>query len=106
MDGVLKSWAVPKKPPNEAGVRRLAIPVDDHPINYASFSGAIPEGEYGAGKVIIWDKGTCDLVSVNENKIVVNINGEKLKGEYCLVKTKFRRKESWLFFKKDGGKAS
>ena len=100
MNGVLKSWAVPKKLPHEAGVRRLAVPVEDHPIDYADFSGVIPEGQYGAGEVIIWDKGSYEPVSVKENKIVVNIDGEKLKGEYCLVKTKFREKEHWLFFKK------
>lgn len=99
MDGVLKSWAVPKEPPREAGVRRLAVPVEDHPLDYAGFSGVIPEGQYGAGEVILWDKGTYEPVSVKEDKIVFNISGEKLRGEYCLVKTKFQGKESWLFFK-------
>jgi len=99
MGGVLKSWAVPKEPPREAGVRRLAVPVEDHPIDYAGFQGVIPEGQYGAGEVVIWDKGTYEPVSISESKIVVNIDGEKLKGEYCLIKTRFQGKNSWLFFK-------
>ena len=99
MGGVLKSWAVPKEPPRETGVRRLAVPVEDHPLDYASFQGIIPEGQYGAGEVIIWDKGTYEPVSIRDDKIVVNIYGEKLKGDYCLVKTKFQGKDNWLFFK-------
>ena len=99
MGGVLKSWAVPKEPPREPGIKRLAVPVEDHPIAYAGFFGAIPEGQYGAGEVLLWDKGTYEPISVSENKIVVNIDGEKLKGEYCLLKTKFQGKENWLLFK-------
>ena len=99
MGGVLKSWAVPKEPPLEAGIRRLAVPVEDHPLGYESFHGVIPEGQYGAGEVIIWDKGTYEPVSISESKIVFKIDGEKLKGEYCLVKTKFQGKDNWLFFK-------
>lgn len=99
MDGILRSWAVPKKPPLDAGIRRLAVPVEDHPLSYADFHGVIPEGQYGAGEVIIWDKGTYQPVSIGEDKIVIYIDGEKLNGEYCLVKTKFRGRDSWLFFK-------
>ena len=96
MDGVLKSWAVPKEPPLVSGVKRLAVQVEDHPISYATFEGVIPEG-YGAGSVEIWDKGTFELLSRDKNKIVVRIAGEKLKGDYVLVR--FRQKD-WLFFKK------
>ena len=99
MGGVLRSWAVPKEPPLEAGVRRLAVPVEDHPLDYATFEGTISEGQYGAGKVIIWDKGTYEPVSISEGKIVFNVFGERLKGEYCLIRTKFQGKDSWLFFK-------
>jgi DNA ligase D-like protein (predicted 3'-phosphoesterase) len=100
MDGVLKSWAVPKEPPTQLGVRRLAVQVEDHPLEYASFSGVIPEGEYGAGTVTIWDKGSYTPVSVKEDKLVIMIQGERLKGNYVLVKTKFGGKENnWLFFK-------
>ena len=101
MQGVLKSWAVPKIPPKIKGIKRLAIEVEDHPIEYAKFKGIIPEGSYGAGKVEIWDKGTYELIEKNSNTIVINVHGEKLKGEYCLIKVKFqRRKNNWLFFKK------
>ncbi|MFH0749105.1 MAG: DNA polymerase ligase N-terminal domain-containing protein [Candidatus Bathyarchaeota archaeon] len=99
MNGLLKSWAIPKEPPREVGIKRLAIPVEDHPIDYASFSGTLPEGQYGAGEVIIWDKGTYKIISIQENKMVIIIYGEKLQGEYCLIKTKFQGKENWLLFK-------
>lgn len=98
MDGVLKSWAVPKEPPTSPGVKRLVVQVEDHPLDYAKFEGKIPEGEYGAGKVEIWDKGTYKLVDRKEDKLVVDINGEKLKGTYVLVR--FKGDKNWLFFKK------
>ena len=80
MDGVLKSWAVPKEPPKTAGVKRLAVQVEDHPIEYADFEGIIPEGYYGAGKVEIWDKGSYILKERTEDKIIFELNGEKLRG--------------------------
>ncbi|HNW38712.1 MAG TPA: DNA polymerase ligase N-terminal domain-containing protein [Methanosarcina vacuolata] len=101
MDGVLKSWAVPKEPPKEAGIRRLAIETEDHPLAYADFEGEIPEGEYGAGKVEIWDKGTFELLKREEKEIVVALEGEELKGIYVLIRTKYGKGEKgWLFFKK------
>jgi len=98
MDGVLKSWAVPKTPPTERGVKRLAVQVEDHPVEYADFEGTIPEGEYGAGTVEIWDKGQYVLIERNEDKLVFEVKGKVLKGVYCLVR--FKGKENWLFFKK------
>ena len=98
MDGVLKSWAVPKEPPIETGVRRLAVQVEDHPISYATFEGTISEGEYGAGTVEIWDKGTCKMLDRTEDKLIFEIKGEKLKGQYVLVR--FKGEKNWLFFKK------
>lgn len=98
MKGVLKSWAIPKEPPKKEGEKRLAIQVEDHNIDYASFSGTIPEGQYGAGKVIIWDKGTYEPIDVKDNKIIFKIKGKKLKGIYALVK--FKPPKNWLFFKK------
>ncbi|MEM2921996.1 MAG: DNA polymerase ligase N-terminal domain-containing protein, partial [Candidatus Bathyarchaeia archaeon] len=88
-DGVLKSWAIPKEPPTAPGVRRLAVAVEDHPLEYANFTGVIPEGEYGAGEVKIWDRGTYVPISVKEEKWVVEIRGERLKGEYALIKTSY-----------------
>jgi DNA ligase D-like protein (predicted 3'-phosphoesterase) len=98
MDGVLKSWAIPKEPPIIAGVRRLAVEVEDHPIEYANFEGTIQKGEYGAGTVEIWDKGNYTLLERKEDKITVDIHGEKLKGVYFLIR--FKDKKNWLFFKK------
>lgn len=101
LDGVLKSWAVPKEPPKEAGIRRLAIETEDHPLGYADFEGEIPEGEYGAGTVEIWDKGTFELLKREEREIVVVLEGDKLKGIYVLIRTKYGKGEKgWLFFKK------
>lgn len=101
MDGVLKSWAVPKEPPKRAGIKRLAIETEDHPLGYADFEGEIPEGEYGAGKVEIWDKGTFELLKRNEKEIIVTLRGEELEGDYVLIKTKYGKKDrGWLFFKK------
>jgi DNA ligase D-like protein (predicted 3'-phosphoesterase) len=98
MDGVLKSWAIPKSPPTEKGVKRLAVQVEDHPVDYADFEGVIPEGQYGAGTVEIWDKGTYETEEKKEDKLIVKINGKKLKGSYCLIKFKNQEK-NWLFFK-------
>jgi len=100
MDGVLKSWAIPKSPPEEKGVKRLAVQVEDHPVEYADFEGVIPEGEYGAGTVEIWDKGEYDLLERSEDKIIVNIKGRRLDGTYYLVRFKGRGENNWLFFKK------
>jgi len=98
MDGVLKSWAVPKEPPAKSGIRRLAVQVEDHPIEYANFEGVIPEGQYGAGVVEIWDKGTYRLIERTPDKIVFEIHGKRLKGKYCLLR--FKGEKNWLFFKK------
>jgi len=99
--GVLKSWAVPKEPSRTKGVKRLAIAVEDHPIDYATFEGTIPEGNYGAGKVEIWDNGTFELIEKDTKKIEFKLNGKKMKGTFVLIKTKYGGKpeKSWLFFK-------
>ena len=98
MDEVLKSWAIPKEPPTEPNIKRLAVEVEDHPVSYITFEGTIPEGEYGAGTVEIWDKGTYTLKSRSSNKIVFTLRGEKLAGDYVLVR--FKEDKNWLFFKK------
>jgi DNA ligase D-like protein (predicted 3'-phosphoesterase) len=97
-DGVLRSWAVPKQPPTQKGMKRLAVETEDHPIGYADFEGVIPEGEYGAGTVEIWDKGTYETEKWREDEIIIHINGTKLNGRYCLIKFK-KQENAWLFFK-------
>src|SRR3990167_3104768 len=101
IDGVLKSWAVPKEPPMTKSVKRLAIQVEDHSLNYADFEGEIPEGNYGAGKVEIWDNGTYELIEKSNKEIKIVLHGKKLKGKFVLVKTKYGKQKgkSWLFFK-------
>jgi len=96
--GVLKSWAVPKGVPF-SGEKRLAIRTEDHPLEYANFSGIIPEGLYGAGVVKIWDRGKFVPEKISEKEIIIELRGRKLKGKYVLIKTKFS-KNSWLIFRK------
>ena len=98
MDNVLKSWAVPKEPSSDSAIKRLAVEVDDHPLSYVDFEGQIPEGQYGAGTVKIYDNGEYVLVERDERKIVVDLKGKKLKGLYCLIKLKDGK--NWLLFKK------
>jgi DNA ligase D-like protein (predicted 3'-phosphoesterase) len=96
LDGVLKSWAVPKGPPEEHGVRRLAVQVEDHPVDYIDFHGEIPSG-YGAGTVAIWDHGTFELLHRDEAKLVFILNGERLNGRYTLVQTGGTK--NWMLIK-------
>lgn len=100
MDGILKSFAIPKEPPTEPKIKRLAIQVEDHDLEYASFEGEIPEGEYGAGKVKIWDKGTFEIINKKDWKIIFRMNGKKMKGEYVLLRFKKAGEKEWLLFKK------
>jgi bifunctional non-homologous end joining protein LigD len=108
IDGALASWSVPKGPSHDPSVKRLAIQTEDHPLEYASFEGRIPDGEYGAGDSLIWDQGTCDSVPPGQlsqqrkkGHIVVQFNGQKLKGVWHLVRTKggASGKSQWLMFK-------
>ncbi len=104
-DGGLKSWAIPKKPPEEAGIKRLAVQVEDHPLEYADFQGEIPKGEYGAGTVEIWDKGYFILAKFESREIILELMGKRLNGTYCLIKLKPKSPldKNWLFFKKKAG---
>lgn len=101
LDGVLKSWAVPKEPPREKGTKRLAIMTEDHPLSYATFEGTIPEGQYGAGTVEIWDSGTFELEDRKDTKIIFMLNGERLSGRYVLLKFPKAGVDGWLFFRAD-----
>jgi DNA ligase D-like protein (predicted 3'-phosphoesterase) len=99
LNKVLKSWAIPKLPPKTKGIKRLAVQTDDHALSYAKFEGEITEG-YGKGTVEIWDKGKCKVVKKEKDKYVLNLEGNKLKGEYCLIKfKKSSSPKNWLFFK-------
>lgn len=94
--GVLKSWAIPKGVSDEAGVKRLAVEVEDHPLSYADFEGEIPEGQYGAGDVFVWDSGAYVEESWEKGKITVELKGRKLKGRYAIIHIS---EKSWLVMK-------
>lgn len=120
IDGILKSWAIPKGPSLNPEDKRLAILVEDHPYDYKDFEGIIPEGNYGAGEVIVWDTGTYSLADGDdktnmESKIKSNLQeghlsfilkGKKLNGEFALVKFKSLKKNAWLLIKKEDQYAS
>jgi len=97
-NGVLKSWAVPKGVPEEPRVRRRAVQVEDHAISYRKFEGKIPKGQYGAGKVRIWDYGTYETKSWTDTKIEVILHGKRLHGEYIL--RWMEKMGSWLLWKR------
>ena len=96
IDGILKSWAVPKGVPTKIGEKRLAVQVEDHPVAYAKFHGIIPKGEYGAGKVEIWDKGSYQLIEKTPKSLKFILKGKELKGPYVLYNFKGK---NWLIFK-------
>ena len=101
MNGVLRSWAVPKGPSLNPPEKRLAILVEDHPLEYLDFEGIIPKGLAGAGPVLVWDTGTYDLLEEKEDRLVIFLQGRELRGEFALVKLKGRgRGNEWLLIKK------
>lgn len=121
MDGVLKSWAVPKGPSTDPKVKRLAMMVEDHPYDYRSFEGIIPKGEYGGGTVIVWDEGTYTpieaikgkkaqekhlLAQLKAGNLKIKLEGEKLKGEFAFVKTHGMGDNAWLMIKHKDAHAS
>jgi DNA ligase D-like protein (predicted 3'-phosphoesterase) len=111
VEGVLKSWAVPKGPSLDTKTKRLAVPTEDHPLDYIDFEGTIPEGEYGAGSVIIWDIGTYEnTTKIDEVEVpmaealkkghaTVFLSGEKLKGGFALTRTGRGKNERWILVK-------
>lgn len=96
MDGVLKSWAVPKGVPEKPGIKHLAVAVEDHPLEYAVFEGVIPKGEYGAGRVEIWDKGRYNMIEEKSKSLKFQLQGKRLRGMYVLFNFK---NKNWLLFK-------
>lgn len=116
VDGVLKSWAVPKGPSTDPSVKRLAVPTEDHPLGYADFEGVIPEGEYGGGTIMVWDRGTYrNLKETDESgdeppsveaqledgHATIWLEGEKLRGGYALIRTGDGSEARWLLIKMD-----
>jgi bifunctional non-homologous end joining protein LigD len=122
MEGVLKSWAVPKGPSLNPQDKRLAMMVEDHPYDYRTFEGTIPEGNYGAGTVMVWDEGTYGalgyedeaikkqekilLEELKKGDVKIVLHGEKVKGAFALVKMKGRGENTWLLIKKQDDKAT
>jgi DNA ligase D-like protein (predicted 3'-phosphoesterase) len=117
-DGVLKSWAVPKGPSTDPSVKRLAIPTEDHPLEYAGFEGNIPDGQYGAGTVEVWDTGTYRNTkfdgdqeippgkSIEDGHITFQLEGKKLKGGYALTRTGRGKEARWLLVKMNDTEAN
>jgi DNA ligase D-like protein (predicted 3'-phosphoesterase) len=112
-DGVLKSWSVPKGPSADPAVKRLAVPTEDHPLDYENFEGVIPRGEYGAGPVIVWDAGTYENTAkdssgrpvpvadaIERGHVSFDLHGKKLRGGYSLTRIRRRREPGWLLVKK------
>lgn len=115
IDGTLKSWSVPKGPSTSPSIKRMAIPTEDHPLAYADFEGIIPQGEYGGGTVMIWDRGTIESIKKDEDgnsisleesykmgSVEVELKGTKLKGGYTIVRMKGgKMRGNWLLIKQD-----
>lgn len=119
-DGVLKSWVVPKGPSTDPSEKRLALPTEDHPLDYADFEGVIPDGHYGAGSVLIWDRGSYRNLKtgqdsgepdqsvtqqIEDGHVTFWLDGEKLKGGYALIRTDLGEVERWLLVKTDDDEA-
>jgi DNA ligase D-like protein (predicted 3'-phosphoesterase) len=111
VEGVLKSWAVPKGPSTDPRAKRLAMAVEDHPLDYADFEGVIPEGQYGAGAVMVWDRGTYDNLTeadgapkpvqqaLEDGHLLIDLHGQKLKGGYALQRLGSADDPKWLLIK-------
>lgn len=97
-DGVLKSWAVPKGLPEQPGIKRLAVQVDDHDLSFGDFEGEIPPGDYGAGKISIWDRGDYDSVEWADDRITFTLHGHRLHGGFHLIRFKHGKPGEWLIF--------
>jgi DNA ligase D-like protein (predicted 3'-phosphoesterase) len=117
VDGVLKSWAVPKGPSTDPREKRLAVPTEDHPLDYADFEGVIPEEEYGGGTVLVWDRGPYDNITekggetlpmakaIKQGHVLIRLHGKKLTGGYALQRTGSGEDARWLLVKMDDDEA-
>ena len=118
VDGVLKSWAVPKGPSTNPKERKLAMPTEDHPLEYANYEGVIPEDEYGGGTVMVWDAGTYKNINEDDNgneipvdkslkigEVKILLKGKKLKGSYALIKTGKEKNSRWMMIKMNDDEA-
>jgi DNA ligase D-like protein (predicted 3'-phosphoesterase) len=117
VNGVLKSWAIPKGPSTDPSQKRLAIPTEDHPLDYIDFEGIVPEGNYGAGTVIVWDIGTYKNIALEDREISsmerkiedghvdIQLEGKKLKGGFALIRTGKGERKFWLLLKKKDSEA-
>lgn len=119
IEGALKSWSVPKGPSTDPSVKRMAIPTEDHPLEYADFEGTIPKGQYGGGTVLVWDRGTFENIKRDQDgnpisleesykmgTVEVKLQGEKIYGGYALIRMKSGNMEgNWLLIKMDDADA-
>jgi DNA ligase D-like protein (predicted 3'-phosphoesterase) len=118
VSGILKSWAVPKGPSTDPRKKRLALPTEDHPLEYSGFEGVIPEKNYGGGTVLIWDRGTYENITKDDQgkeisidtclangHLTVWLNGKKIRGGYALIRTSQGDNERWLLIKMDDDEA-
>jgi DNA ligase D-like protein (predicted 3'-phosphoesterase) len=99
-DGVFKSWAVPKGLPEKPGLKRLAVQVEHHPLEFGQFQGTIPEGEYGAGRIKVWDHGTYELEKWTVDRISFTLHGSRISGRFSLVRFKESEPLSWFLIKR------
>ena len=99
-DGLFKSWVLRKPVPRSSGVRRLAIQVEDHELDFGDFEGEIPQGKYGAGRVSIWDRGTFTCNRWDDDRISFRLSGRRLSGAYALVRFRRAGKDRWLLMKR------
>jgi len=117
VEGVLKSWAVPRGPSTKPSDKRLAVPTEDHPLDYADFEGVIPHGQYGGGTVLVWDRGSYENITRKDGETVplaealkdghalVWLHGEKIRGGYALQRTGSKPDSRWLLVKMDDAEA-
>ncbi len=117
VDAVLKSWAVPKGPSTDPSEKRLAVPTEDHPLAYADFEGVIPKGEYGAGTVLIWDRGSYRNLKdeggkrksvsqqIEDGHVTIWLEGQKISGGYALIRTQDGKDARWLLIKMNDERA-